>query len=120
MRVRYKPWALDYLKNSGFSYDFFPKNNNSKKIKIEIGGGKGNFIVDRSINEPNTTFLMIERVVSVAATAAKKIVEKKINNIIIIFNNFEKISKDIKNESINTIYLNFPDPWPKKNMKKEE
>ena len=119
MRVRYKPWALDYLKKSGFSYVFFPKDNNFKKIiKIEIGGGKGDFIVKRSINEPNNIFLMIERVVSIAAVAAKKIIANKINNVIIIYNNFEKISKDIKNESIDTIYLNFPDPWPKKKHEK--
>lgn len=118
MRVRYKPWALEYLKNSEFAYEFFPKNNNFKKIKIEIGGGKGDFIVDRSINEPDIFFLMIERVISIAAVAAKKIAEKKINNVNIIYNNFEKIDKDIENESIETIYLNFPDPWPKKKHEK--
>ncbi len=89
------------FKKSGFSYDFFQKNKNFKKIiKIEIGGGKGDFVVNRSINEPNSIFLMIERVVSVAAIEAKKKIAKKISNVIIIYNNFEKISKDIKNESI--------------------
>lgn len=118
MRVKYKPWALDYLKSSNLAFDFFPENNFAKKIKLEIGGGKGNFIVNRSILEPNTTFFMIERVISIAAVALKKIIENKINNINVIFNDFKKISHSIKDQSIDEIYLNFPDPWPKKKHEK--
>lgn len=117
MRCKFKPWALPFLKenpllaseNIDYNDDFY-----NKEIEIEVGGGKGDFIIGISKLNPSINYLMIERVDSVSAVALKKIIANEIKNVKIIYNNFAIISKDIKSESINKIYLNFSDPWPKK------
>ncbi len=116
MRTKYKPWALPYLKdNPDIAYPTFKEDKFfDKSLEIEIGGGKGDFIIGQSTKFPKTHFLMIERVVSVAAPAVKKIKENNLNNIRVIYDNFINVSHALKKNSINKIYLNFSDPWPKK------
>ena len=121
MRTKYKPWALPYLKeHSDIAYASFDSANlfYDDSLCIEIGGGKGDFILSLAKAHPNVHYLMIERVISVAAMASKKIVEENITNVRIIYDNFINIVGAMKNNSVNIIYLNFSDPWPKKKHKK--
>ena len=115
MRTKYKPWALPYINEHSevmFQEEEFSliKDNSI----LEIGSGKGGFILDMSLKFPNKNFIGIERNVTCCGFCAKKLVENKITNAKLFFGDFEKISSLIKDESIETIFLNFSDPWPKK------
>ncbi|MCQ2796471.1 MAG: tRNA (guanosine(46)-N7)-methyltransferase TrmB [Bacilli bacterium] len=116
MRTKYKPWALPFLKeHSDLAYPTFKKDKFfDNTLEMEIGGGKGDFIISQATKHPKTHYLMIERVISVAAPAVKKLIENDINNVRVIYDNFINVSHALKNNSINKIYLNFSDPWPKK------
>ena len=117
MRTKYKPWAVPYLlEHKEIAFTSFDKNNRfyNKTLCIEIGGGKGDFIIGLAKKHPKIHYLMVERVISVAAPAVKKIVDEKIKNVRVIYDNFINITHAIKKDSINKIYLNFSDPWPKK------
>ncbi|MCQ2792527.1 MAG: tRNA (guanosine(46)-N7)-methyltransferase TrmB [Bacilli bacterium] len=116
MRTKYKPWALPFLKeHSDLAYPTFKEDKFfNDTLEMEIGGGKGDFIINQAIKHPKVHYLMIERVISVAAPAVKKIIENDINNVRVIYDNFINVSHALKNHSINKIYLNFSDPWPKK------
>lgn len=85
---------------------------NNNPIHLEIGMGKGDFIYNMALNNPNINFVGIEKYSGVMARAIKKY-PKKLNNLRII--NMDALELDkVFNKEISTIYLNFSDPWPKK------
>lgn len=90
--------------------------NNSNPIHIEIGTGKGNFIINKAINNPNINFIGIEKYDSVIARALEKIPDD-LTNLKMIRMNALDIEK-VFNKEIDVIYLNFSDPWPKKRWHK--
>ena len=87
------------------------KNNNP--IHIEIGMGKGTFIKNMALAFPNINFIGIEKFDGVVARAINNINEEIPSNLRIIKTDAINV-KDIFDHEIDTIYLNFSDPWPKK------
>lgn len=97
-------------------FDYIGKWNtvfgNCNPIHLEIGTGKGNFIIGKALNNPDINFIGIEKFDSVIARCLEKIPDG-LPNLKIIRMNALEIDKVFKKE-IATIYLNFSDPWPKK------
>ena len=87
------------------------KNNNP--IDVEIGMGKGDFIINMAKKYPNVNFIGIEMFDSVIVRAVQKLDMKDIPNLKLIRVDANEI-ESIFDKEINTIYLNFSDPWPKK------
>lgn len=87
--------------------------NNENNIKIEIGTGKGKFIIEKAIQNPNINFIGIEKYDSPLVSAVKKLEELDINNLRLICYDALNI-ENIFDREISKIYLNFSDPWPKK------
>lgn len=85
--------------------------NNNKPIHIEIGMGKGNFIIEMAKKYPNINFIGIEKYDSVIVRAIDKI-DEEIPNLKLIRMDATEI-EDVFDKEIDTIYLNFSDPWPK-------
>lgn len=85
------------------------KNNNP--IYIEIGMGKGKFIIENAINYKNINFIGIEKNDSIVAKSLQKIPEG-LDNLLIIRANALDID-NIFDKEIDKVYLNFSDPWPK-------
>ena len=85
---------------------------NDNKICIEIGMGKGDFIKGISIEYPDVNFIGIEKYDSVMVRAIEKLDDVDIPNLRLIKMDAEGIDK-VFNKEIDTIYLNFSDPWPK-------
>ncbi len=86
--------------------------NNFNPIYIEIGMGKGDFILENAINYPNINFIGIEKYDSIIALAIKKIEKIELNNLKLIRMDALNIDNVFKKE-IDKLYLNFSDPWPK-------
>ena len=84
---------------------------NSNPIYIEIGMGKGKFIIENAIKYPEVNFIGIEKFDSVVARSLPKIPEN-LKNLYIIRMDALNIETVFFNE-ISRIYLNFSDPWPK-------
>ncbi|WP_342252677.1 tRNA (guanosine(46)-N7)-methyltransferase TrmB [Spiroplasma endosymbiont of Amphibalanus improvisus] len=89
---------------------------NTGPIHLEIGMGKGDFLIETAIQNPDINFLGIEKALPVIAIALKKIndLDFKPKNIKLIWGNMEKLFDKLPLNSIDKIYLNFSDPWPKK------
>lgn len=85
---------------------------NDNPIRIEIGMGKGKFIMNQALTNPDVNFIGIEKFDSVLVRAVEKIEELEIPNLKLIRMDALDIDKVFKNE-IDTLYLNFSDPWPK-------
>ena len=86
--------------------------NNNNPIYIEIGMGKGNFIIENALKYPNINFIGIEKYDSVIVRAIQKSNDLELNNLKLIKIDAINIDK-IFNKEIDLIYLNFSDPWPK-------
>ena len=86
--------------------------NNSNPIHIEIGMGKGDFIINMAIKNPNINFIGIEMYDSVIVKAVKKLSNIKLSNLRLIRMD-ARLIEDVFDKEIDLIYLNFSDPWPK-------
>ncbi|MBQ6323946.1 MAG: tRNA (guanosine(46)-N7)-methyltransferase TrmB [Bacilli bacterium] len=95
--------------NKGKWNKFF---NNNKPIYVEIGMGKGKFIIEHAKMYPEINFIGIEKYDSVVARSLQKIPDN-LNNLAILRADALDID-DIFDKEIDKIYLNFSDPWPKK------
>ena len=85
--------------------------NNDNPIEIEIGCGKGNFIINNAIKYPEKNFIGIEMYDTVLMYAVNKI-ENYIPNLRFIRMD-ARLIEDVFDKEIDLIYLNFSDPWPK-------
>lgn len=86
--------------------------NNNNDIHIEIGMGKGDFIIGMAKAYPNINFIGIEMYDSVIVKAVSKLENENIDNLKLIKMD-ARLIEDVFDKEINLIYLNFSDPWPK-------
>ena len=112
MRMRNPKYKEEVLNNCSFlikdEFDF----NNDNPLYIEIGMGKGNFILNMALNNPNINFIGIEKYSSVASVAIKKMMEYNLPNLKVIISDIANLEELLK-DKVDVIYLNFSDPWPK-------
>ena len=87
--------------------------NNDNDICLEIGMGKGNFLLGMCLNHPDVNYIGVEKYSSVICSAIKKINEYELDNLKILNIDIMDIPQYLYGK-IKTIYLNFSDPWPKK------
>ncbi len=91
---------------------------NENKIQIEIGMGKGDFIIGMAKQNPNVNFIGIEMYDSVIVRAVQKLEENEsIPNLKLIRMDANEIN-EVFDKEIDVIYLNFSDPWPKERHSK--
>lgn len=115
MRTKFKPWAEPYINEH-------PEVTLSKEeladfkgeFYLELGSGKGKFLADMALSNPDKFFIGVERNVTCCGFTAKKLVEQEIKNAKLMFENADMVLMNLKDESVKTIFLNFSDPWPKK------
>lgn len=120
MRLRNVKGAKEIIDNSSYiiknpidykgNYQKIFENNNP--IHIEIGMGKGDFIIENAKKYPNINFIGIEKFDSVIVRAVQKLENEEIPNLKLIKIDANEID-DVFDKEISVIYLNFSDPWPK-------
>ncbi len=86
---------------------------NDNKIHIEIGMGKGRFLMDMAALHPDINYVGIEKYSSVLIRAIQKQEQLLLPNVIFIRMDAENICDVFAPSEVDRIYLNFSDPWPK-------
>lgn len=86
---------------------------NDRPIHIEIGMGKGKFIMGMAQSHPDINYIGIEKYSTVLLRAIQKMEENELPNVVFIRMDAEDICEVFDKEEIDKIYLNFSDPWPK-------
>ena len=109
-----KYYVSNPTKYKGKWNDFFGNHN---PIHLELGTGRGEFIINMAKKYPNINFIGLELNESQIATAAKKLERENIKNLKLIKDDARNII-NIFGKEINTIYLTFSEPWPKKRDEK--
>lgn len=120
MRLKHVKGADEAIKKSNYiiqdpyvlkgKYSSVFKNNNP--IYLEVGMGKGDFLIENALKYPNINFLGIEKYDSVIVRAVQKLEVEDIPNLRLIRMNANEIDK-VFDKEISCLYLNFSDPWPK-------
>ena len=116
MRTKFKAWTVPYLEEHT---EVLLKPEDlialTYSYNLEIGSGKGQFLIDMARKFPELYFIGVERNTTCAGITAKKLVEAEdINNAKLVYDNADIVLLNLKDESVNNIFLNFSDPWPKK------
>lgn len=87
---------------------------NNNPICVELGMGRGSFIIEMAKAHPDKNYVGIELDQNQTATAIQNIRDQKIPNLKMICGDASKIHEFFGKE-VNCIYLTFSEPWPKKN-----
>ncbi|MDR1700248.1 MAG: tRNA (guanosine(46)-N7)-methyltransferase TrmB [Lachnoclostridium sp.] len=86
---------------------------NNHPIHIEIGMGKGKFIHELALRNPNINYLGIEKYSSVLYRAIKRHAADPLDHLLFLRIDAENLPLIFGIGEIDRIYLNFSDPWPK-------
>lgn len=123
MRLRNKPWAKDFMAEHPDMLIIEPESkkgnwkrefDNEGPIHIEVGTGKGQFVIGMALANPNTNYIGIEHFDNVIVSALEKAIEKdKPKNLRLLRANGENLESIFERSEIDRVYLNFSDPWPK-------
>ena len=121
MRLRNIPGADEVVTNSSFCIQNPTEHKgnwstvfgNNNPIHIEIGMGKGRFIMDLAALNPNINYIGIERYTSVLLRAVQKTEDTPLPNVKFLCVDAATLPEIFAEEEVNRIYLNFSDPWPK-------
>ena len=82
-------------------------------LHIEIGCGKGDFITETARRNPELSYIAIEKVSNVIVLAMEKAKRAELGNLKFIRGDFADAAEQFPDGSVERIYLNFSDPWPK-------
>lgn len=127
MRLRNKPWANEYIQQhpnlvipnpeevKGKWNEIFQNEN---PIHIEVGTGKGQFIVGMAKQNPHINYIGIELYQSVIVSALSKLEEEQLPNLKLLNVNAKNLTDYFAPGEIDRVYLNFSDPWPKNRHEK--
>lgn len=122
MRLRYKPNAIDELKENPlmiFEAEKFKGKwkevfNNENPIELEIGSGKGDFVKQMALENPDKNYLALDTAIKALVLASRKFDKDDTPNIRAIIGDAEDIVDMFDKDEISKIYLNFSTPWPKR------
>lgn len=122
MRLRYKPNAIDELKENPlmiFEAEKFKGKwkevfNNENPIELEIGSGKGDFVKQMALENPDKNYLALDTAIKALVLASRKFDKDDTPNVRAIIGDAEDIVDMFDKEEISKIYLNFSTPWPKR------
>lgn len=121
MRLRNIPGADEVISNSPiciqnpveYKGNWKSLFGNDNPIHIEIGMGKGRFLMDLAALNPDINYIGIERYTSVLLRAVQKMDELALPNVRFLCIDAATLPEVFAPEEVNRIYLNFSDPWPK-------
>lgn len=121
MRLRNITGADTYIENS----EYVVQDEASKKgcwhevfgrkapLHIEVGMGKGQFLMQLALQNPDINYVGIEMYSSVLLRAVQKMEENPMDNLRFIRMDAREIEDVFDKGEVDKIYLNFSDPWPK-------
>ena len=123
MRLRNIPGADEAVASSPFCITLSPEVKghildqfpNKSPVHMEIGMGKGQFIMELAKRNPNVNYIGMERYSSVLLRALQKMeeLEEPLPNLKFICDDAKVLPEYFGLGDIEKIYLNFSDPWPK-------
>jgi tRNA (guanine-N7-)-methyltransferase len=104
------------MKRSAEVKEYLPLQNifgNANPVHLEIGCGKGKFVVEMAKQNPNINFIAVEKVSNVIIDAVELTLREGLKNVYFLNCAAEVLHKYFKDNTFERIYLNFSNPLPK-------
>lgn len=86
----------------------------ARELRVELGCGKGRFTAETAKAEPDVLLIAVEKVPDAMVVAMERVVEQGIPNVRFLDRDAELLPEMFAPGEISRLYINFPDPWPKK------
>ena len=127
MRMRKKKHQAERLENCSdiiieditqFSSDIKAVFSDDKPLRMEIGCGKGAFILETARRNPDINFIAVEKNLNVLVLAAEKIKNANLTNVRFVAGDANILREFETETKCDVIYINFCDPWPKNGYRK--
>ena len=106
--------SVDVTDNSERQFLNLRKYTNNKPLWLEIGFGSGEHLLNQAQLNPDVVLFGCEPYINGVASLLAKIKEKRINNIFIYPGDVRNLFDVLPSNSIDRVFLLYPDPWPKK------
>ncbi|TYR82094.1 tRNA (guanosine(46)-N7)-methyltransferase TrmB [Priestia megaterium] len=122
MRLRNKPWAKEKLAQYPNYVIADPEQhkgnwnrvfNNDHPLHIEVGTGKGQFLLGMAKQNPDINYIGIELYESVIVSALDRLIEEELPNLKLLSVDAKNLNEYFSKGDVERVYLNFSDPWPK-------
>lgn len=128
MRIRNNPQALELIRQHQDIVIFRPQeykgrwkqyfmehcgNGPDALLKIEVGMGRGKFITDSGMLNKTINFIGIDLRAEIMLSALQKVLDNELKNVLLLPLNAANMEDAFEQGEVDTIYLNFSDPWPK-------
>jgi tRNA (guanine-N7-)-methyltransferase len=107
--------SIGDARERGFAKIFAGRVAHPLPLVVEIGFGRGEFLLELAQREPERAFVGIEVSYKRALKMARRLAKLPIANVAIVEARAEEVLRDaLEDASVACFWLNFPDPWPKK------
>ncbi len=121
MRLRHIPGAEEAIASSPYVVQeperergrWAERFGNTNPIEVEVGMGKGRFIMEKAMRHPDRNFIGIERYSSVLLRGLEKREQLELANIWFLCVDAKQLADIFAPGEVSRLYLNFSDPWPK-------
>lgn len=122
MRVKHKKWAVPLMEAhpemmtmdpASFKGRWQERFAKPQPLQVEVGMGKGQFIIGMAKAHPEINFIGLEIESTVAAIALKNAMPEQLPNLTLVRGDGAGLDTYFEDGSIDRLYLNFSDPWPK-------
>ena len=123
MRLRNKPYAWEKIKQhpeyviacpDAYKGKWLQVFQNRQPIHMELGTGRGDFIIGMAKLYPEMNFIGIEKYTSVIIDVLEKLLKEPLPNVKLLNIDGSQLEEIFAENELQRIYLNFSDPWPKK------
>ncbi|MCC6573640.1 MAG: tRNA (guanosine(46)-N7)-methyltransferase TrmB [Planctomycetes bacterium] len=95
-------------------YDFARIFGNDHPVELEIGIGKGRFIINQAMTRPDTNFIGIEWANRYYLLAARRAAGRSLHNLRLLRDDAaHTVRESLPDRCLNALHIYFPDPWPK-------
>lgn len=99
--------------------DFAELFGNPNPVVLEIGSGKGRFLIESATEQPDVNFIGNEKALHYHRLIRDRILKRRLTNVRLINHDaFLVMQKMIADGALREIHIYFPDPWPKKSERK--
>lgn len=109
-----KSATIENLASEGVIVEIQKLKLDNRKRFLEIGSGKGQFITAKAKDYPDDLWIAMEVNINVCYRILEKKNEMQLDNLIIVHGDAQYLEQYFEADSIDGLYLNFSDPWPKK------
>ena len=92
---------------------------NANRVVLEIGSGKGRFLISSALEQPDVNFIGIEKSLHYHRLIHDRVTKRALHNVRLInYDAFPVLRDMIPDALLSEIHIYFPDPWPRKREQK--